>query len=146
MAQSSHNPLSFLKSANTSSTSLDRSPGTRSRSGSFLRAISLHPSTTTGNQSPTVSLSRTNTTGSTMSSMSRLNSTSTNDEEPAFSCNPEDFEIKNPIGIKYAFYTAAPILGLTFFFTIYRLWFISCCLQCYLLTKKHENCCKSDRP
>ncbi|CAO3608567.1 unnamed protein product [Mucor hiemalis] len=98
MAQSSHNPLSFLKSANTSSTSLDRSPGTRSRSGSFLRAISLHPSTTTGNQSPTVSLSRTNTTGSTMSSMSQLNSTSTNDEEPAFSCNPEDFEIKNPIG------------------------------------------------
>lgn len=106
MAQSSHNPLSFLKSANTSSTSLERSPGTRSRSGSTLRAISLHPSTTTGNQSPTVSLSRTNTTGSTMSSMSRLNSTSTNDEEPAFSCNPEDFEIKNPIGIKYAFYNS----------------------------------------
>lgn len=101
MTQSSHNPLSFLKSANTSSASLERSPGTRSRSGSILRAISLHsphPSSTpnAGNQSPTVSLSRTNTTGSTMSSISRFNTAA--EEESSFSCNPEDFEIKNPIG------------------------------------------------
>lgn len=97
MAQPLHNPLSFIKSANQSSTSLERVPSSRSRSGSFLRAISLHPSASPngGNQSPTTTpLSRTNTNNST------TRSPLVNDEqtELTFSCNPQDFEIKNPIG------------------------------------------------
>lgn len=92
MPQSLHNSLSFLKSANQSSSSLERSPSSRSRSGSILRAISLHPSSTT-NQSLMTPISRTSTNNST-----RFNFIDDN-EEAGFSCNPEDFEIKNPIGI-----------------------------------------------
>lgn len=92
MPQSLHNSLSFLKSANQSSTSLERSPSSsRSRSGSILRAISLHPSST-ANQAPTTPLSRTSTNNST-----RFNF---EEAEPVFSSNPEDFEIRNPIGTK----------------------------------------------
>ncbi|KAI8077446.1 kinase-like domain-containing protein [Thamnidium elegans] len=90
MPQSLHNSLSFLKSANQSSSSLERSPSSsRSRSGSILRAISLHPSSTP-NQTPMTPLSRTSTNNST-----RFNF---EEAEAGFSSNPEDFEIKNPIG------------------------------------------------
>ncbi|KAI9246389.1 kinase-like domain-containing protein [Helicostylum pulchrum] len=90
MPQSLHNSLSFLKSANQSSSSLERSPSSsRSRSGSIFRAISLHPSSTT-NQAPMTPISRTSTNNST-----RFNF---EEAEPGFSSNPEDFEIKNPIG------------------------------------------------
>ncbi|KAI7888765.1 kinase-like domain-containing protein [Mucor mucedo] len=96
MAQPLHNPLSFLKSANLSSSSLERTPSSRSRSGSFLRAISLHPSVSPngGQQSPTTPLSRTNTNNS----LSRVPPWLEDGADSAFSCNPDDFEIKNPIG------------------------------------------------
>jgi hypothetical protein len=111
MAQPLHNNnlSSFIKGANTSNSSLAEHNSTatptksRSRSGSLLRAISLHsphPSTTPiETQSTTTSLSRTNTTHS----LSRFPSTHANDEvEFAFSsCQPEDFEIKNPIGMQW---------------------------------------------
>lgn len=95
MAQPLHNPLSFLKSANLSSSSLERTPSSRSRSGSFLRAISLHPSASPngGQQSPNTSLSRTNTNNS----LSRVPPW-LDEGLDTFSCNPDDFEIKNPIG------------------------------------------------
>ncbi|KAI9346667.1 kinase-like domain-containing protein [Pilaira anomala] len=93
MPQSLHNSLSFLKSANQSSTSLDTSssPSPRSRSGSILRAISLHPSST-NNQAPMTPLSRTNTNSSARFQFNEENT------DLNFSSNPDDFEIKNPIG------------------------------------------------
>ncbi|KAI8880921.1 kinase-like protein [Backusella circina FSU 941] len=86
MAQPLHNPLSLLK--NPSQTSVDQHQRNRSRSSSFLRAISLHsPHPSTPIQSAS-------------SSTPTTKFSSTNDEccENALSCNPDDFEIKNPIG------------------------------------------------
>ncbi|KAI8086865.1 kinase-like domain-containing protein [Gilbertella persicaria] len=100
MNQQSHNPLSFLKGSNASSTSLERSSSTRSRSGSLFRAIALHTSPSLSPQPPlpsssssafSVSMTRTNTSSSTIHSTE-------NDASQPISCNPEDFEFKDPIG------------------------------------------------
>jgi hypothetical protein len=84
MAQ--HNPLSLLK--NPSQASVDQHQRSRSRSGSFLRAISLH--------SPHPSIQAQSTSSTPTAKFS------SNDEccENSLSCNPDDFEIKNPIGKK----------------------------------------------
>lgn len=117
MPQSLHNSLSFLKSANQSSSSLERSPSSsRSRSGSIFRAISLHPSSTT-NQAPMTPISRTSTNNST-----RFNF---EEAEPGFSSNPEDFEIKNPIGTKNNKIKKLSSIKIY----LYRLWVISSCIQ-----------------
>ncbi|KAI8876112.1 kinase-like protein [Backusella circina FSU 941] len=97
MTQPLHNPL--LKSNNTSVTTTETA--SRSRSSSFLKAISLHPMhSQTSLSQGTTSLSRTNTNSSERSN-SRFGTEEL--ESPSssslfHSCHLEDFEIRNAIG------------------------------------------------